>query len=174
MKINKIDAACRQIETAIKLFFEAEDPVSTHTLISASRGILIPLAKYKNSNVLQMFNDVIIEEKAKELCKIFNEPSNFFKHAARDPNEIIDDFDETSNEYFIFFAILLYQDLGNQLTIPMGSFLSWYIGMYPGHVKDNLFDKQKVQALSQLFQGQSRQEQLRIGKQFYDRMAETN
>jgi hypothetical protein len=62
MKINKIDAARQQIETAIKLFFEAEDPVSTHTLISASRGILIPLAKYKNSNVLQMFNDVIIEE----------------------------------------------------------------------------------------------------------------
>jgi hypothetical protein len=40
IKITKMDAAKRQVRTAIKLWFMEEDPVSIHTLVSAAHEII--------------------------------------------------------------------------------------------------------------------------------------
>ncbi len=46
-KVNKIEAARRQLVEAITLFFERRDPIAIHTLIGASHQILYDLAKGK-------------------------------------------------------------------------------------------------------------------------------
>jgi len=39
LKISKLDAAKRQLETAIRLYFNEADPVSVHTLAGAAHTI---------------------------------------------------------------------------------------------------------------------------------------
>jgi hypothetical protein len=45
LSITKLDAARRQLETAITLWFHDADPVSVHTLAMAAHGILRALNK---------------------------------------------------------------------------------------------------------------------------------
>ena len=40
LKVSKLDAAKRQLETAIRLYFSNGDPVSIHTLVAAAYAIL--------------------------------------------------------------------------------------------------------------------------------------
>jgi hypothetical protein len=45
IKISKLEAARRQVETAIRIYFANGDPVSIHTLAAASLQILVDLDK---------------------------------------------------------------------------------------------------------------------------------
>ena len=45
LAITKLDAARRQLETAITLWFHDADPVSVHTLVMAAHGFLKHLAR---------------------------------------------------------------------------------------------------------------------------------
>jgi hypothetical protein len=45
LKVSKTDAAKRQLETAIRLWFFSADPVSIHTLAAAAHQILHDLGK---------------------------------------------------------------------------------------------------------------------------------
>lgn len=47
MILSKIDVAKAQLETAIQLYFLEKDPISIHTLASASEEILIKLLNQK-------------------------------------------------------------------------------------------------------------------------------
>ena len=48
MNISKLDAAKRQLETAVELFFNHKDPVSIHTLTRAVHEILEKFARLAN------------------------------------------------------------------------------------------------------------------------------
>ena len=45
--VDKLDAAGRQIDCAIRLFLNDEDPVALHTLTSAAHGIVYDLARQR-------------------------------------------------------------------------------------------------------------------------------
>jgi hypothetical protein len=45
LPITKLDAARRQLETAITLWFHDADPISVHTLVMAAHGILKAINK---------------------------------------------------------------------------------------------------------------------------------
>jgi hypothetical protein len=47
MKITKLDAAKRQLATAIRLYFEDRDPVSVHTLVMAAGEIIDRLCEWQ-------------------------------------------------------------------------------------------------------------------------------
>jgi hypothetical protein len=47
IRANKIEAARRQIELAIKLLFQNEDPIGIHTLTAAGFRILCDVGKAK-------------------------------------------------------------------------------------------------------------------------------
>ena len=49
LKVDKIGAAKSQIELAIRLLFQNEDPTGIHTLASAGFRILRDIGKSKNS-----------------------------------------------------------------------------------------------------------------------------
>ncbi len=83
---TKIDVAERQLETAILLFFLDEDPVSVHTLTSASNDVLQDLCKhYHDKSVIDEWLDVIKAERKDEVRKMMRDPQNYFKHADKDP-----------------------------------------------------------------------------------------
>ena len=112
--ISKIDAARRQLETALYLYFTEDEPVSIHTLICAAHEILetlhiqnngIPTFLHKNSPGIK--ND---PRKRKKYHDIISDAKNFFKHANKDPERILE-FDTQKTEAYLLDSIYLFQHL---------------------------------------------------------------
>jgi len=61
-KLSKLNVAKRQLETAIKLYFNDNDPVSIHTLACAAREILSDLNEKYNGNPMILSDYVISDE----------------------------------------------------------------------------------------------------------------
>lgn len=105
INITKLDAAKRQLETAIRLYFHNEDPVSIHTLVSAAYNIVRDVYRKRGGPPMFIKDDFIeVYVKAEyqnEMRKKLNEPENFFKHADRDHVEAID-FNPRASEFMIF------------------------------------------------------------------------
>jgi hypothetical protein len=102
IKVSKIDAARRQLQTAIKLWFSAGDPVATHTLAFASYEILHAVSKKRDATRPPLiFDSPLIPEKYRSEVNIaFKKHAYFFKHGDRDPEAVIE-FHPRMSEGFI-------------------------------------------------------------------------
>lgn len=114
--ISKIEAAFRQLRTAVLLFFSDQDPVAVHTLAAASHEILRQLAERKGIPVgLAPAKMVAVlpgmtPDEAKAALSV---TAGFFKHAGRDPDDTIN-FQPEINDHFLYEAVCLYQELTNE------------------------------------------------------------
>ena len=79
IQTTKLDAARRQLETAIALLFNDGDAISTHTLAYAAFGVLKDVAAHRGaSNVLAAAEALAAAGKKGEFWKGFNRAGNFF------------------------------------------------------------------------------------------------
>ena len=134
--ISKLDAAKRQLETALKLFFENGDPVSIHTLVSASHELLAVLCR-KRGVTPSMLKDQVLKDirpgKEKYWIKLNNKYANHFKHATKDADATID-FNPEINEILILDACQMYMRIVGSNTFLQRTFCVWV------HAKDpNMF-----------------------------------
>ncbi len=101
--ITKTDAAERQLDTAIRLFFENRDNLSSYALAIASREVTDDLIQSRYSELYQRelarvgdplkvrlsyrehFKDFIKPEFYKDFLKLDRKWQNFLKHADHDP-----------------------------------------------------------------------------------------
>src|SRR6266850_5234809 len=90
MKLSKLEAARRQLESAITLYFNGGDPVSTHTLATASLEILCNLNKLREGSPMGSDLDTIPPEHRQKVRIAFRKAQNFFKHADDDSDAILD------------------------------------------------------------------------------------
>jgi len=106
IKVPKLDAARRQLNMAIKLWFNGEDPVAIHTLAFAAYEVLHVISKKRNPyrQDLLFDSDLIKDEYRKDWNDFIKKPGNFFKHAKNDADETIE-FDPMLSELFLLFAI---------------------------------------------------------------------
>src|ERR1035437_242599 len=92
LPVSKFDAARRQLETAIRLYFSQGDPVSIHTLASAAAQILQDLSKHRGGDPM-LFREAFVQhfrpEQQPEVKKTLAAAENFFKHAHRDPETVL-------------------------------------------------------------------------------------
>lgn len=137
MLLDKKQIAVRQLDTAIKLLFNAGDIVSVHTLASAASTVFADLLKARG---VKAWREIIVDEhpgKKKYVIEILRKAERFFKHADRDPDEQLD-FQEVTNDEVIFIAILEYglllKDTGNKSSSPMSVFQLWYIAKAPAEL----------------------------------------
>src|SRR3974390_288351 len=79
ISVTKLDAAKRQLRTAITLWFMEEDPVSIHELTHS-------LFRQRGFSGLLYDNKLVKEEYRGELAKRLKRFATFFKHAQKDPN----------------------------------------------------------------------------------------
>ena len=102
--ITKIQAAEHQLDTAIRLFFENIDLLSSYTLAAASREITDDLCEKKTHELFQQefarlgdalkvhlsFREkvkiYIKEEYYKDAMRLFRKRQHFLKHADKDPD----------------------------------------------------------------------------------------
>ena len=102
--ISKIEAATRQLDTAISLWFTNSDIISIHTLACSAYQIIHDINKKKGHRDLLYDSHVVKDEYRREMVNLLKKDYNFFKHAEKDPDGSIE-FDESSTEVFILFSI---------------------------------------------------------------------
>jgi hypothetical protein len=124
---SKLDAARRQLETAITLLFSASDAISTHTLAYAAFCILKDIAAHRGEkNVLDAAEALAAAGKKGEFGKGFNRAGNFFKHADRDPDAVLLGMPEEENEALISIALAIYDGLGCVKSTELEAFSLWW------------------------------------------------
>ena len=110
VSLSKIDAARRQLETAILLYFRDGDAVSIHTLAAAAHEILAAVNRKRGSE--PMISDMVLEGIKLEYRDAFNdrvkEAQNFFKHGSRDPFATLTGFSTRQSEVLLIDACLAY------------------------------------------------------------------
>jgi len=167
IKVNKIEAARRQIDTAIRLLFDNEDPIAIHTLIMAGFRILRDLADKQKSNINKVAQSFIKPGMEGRFWGSMQSFANFLKHANKDPDAIIDNIQEEVNDAILFLASLYYRDLGCQFTPEMLALICWYSAIHPDVIIDDALKNLLTQP--EVFQGfligKPRQEQLAEGKE---------
>ncbi len=138
IKISKLDAARRQLQTAITLWFNDGDPVSTHTLAFAAYEIVHTISKKRDPNRRDLVFDslVIKDEYRKEYNIWVKRHANFFKHGDRDGEAVIE-FQPLLSEQFILFAILGLELCGERKNEEESAFV-WWLHI---HQPDLLTDK---------------------------------
>lgn len=108
--INKLEAAQRQLDCAIRRWFEQDDLCAVQTLSWAAFTILRDLGK-KQTSPVEVYEPVhVFDRKA----------ANFLKHADRDPDAIFLDIEPWIPEMVIYEAVRLYRTIAQgPLTLEM-------------------------------------------------------
>lgn len=127
--VSKLDAARRQIETAIRLYFNDADPISIHTLTCASYTILSDLNKKKGGLHMILDGVGVKKEKKKEFRKMVYEAKNHFKHADRDPDTVIKFYPRT-NEHILFDCCSKYSELTSEKPSYFRIYQGWYVSKH--------------------------------------------
>jgi len=171
--ITKLEAANRQLCTAIRMFFDNDDPVAIHTLACAAREIYEK--RCKASGVTRTFDFVQNTNPSyteKQLWNILNSARNFFKHEGTSLEDEIE-FSDDMNDFAIFSACNDCTTLcqPNQ-PIEVQAYSIWFLlvkeryeeGSDPDDIK---MANQIANELDTLFPGvrqANREEQKRVGR----------
>jgi hypothetical protein len=147
--ISKLDAAKRQLETAIRLFFKEEDPVSVHTLSAAAYDILHPLCKSKGIKEFVKNTEMIRKERRKEYLRMINSTQNFFKHGARDKDQI-HHFHYEATPFFIWDACNMYFQLTGERPKELSIFNIWFYLRDPDMLLDSSTKETLIKAAAGL------------------------
>lgn len=163
--ITKLEAAARQLDTAIHLFFCNGDAVSVHSLAASAFNVFADLAERKGSrNSWRVRMRDSSDLSMRDLNRLLREGWNFFKHAEHDPDGILH-FDEQETEDFLFMAVL---ESGNlfKTTCCMQAYQLWYIATHPQSCSP---DEPVFSRTSELFPNisvLSRSRQIEAGRNF--------
>ncbi len=132
MRVSKLDAARRQLESAIRLFFASADPVSIHTLVGAARTLLRDLLREqgREAGLDAIFREGIRPEKLKDVRGMLVEAQNFFKHADHDADELFD-FNPTTTEILLWDSCALYNTLTGEQIPLFVVFNAWWALTHP-------------------------------------------
>ena len=141
--IDKITAARRQVNAAIRILFSGEDILAIYTVAAGAYRVLADLAKHEGTilvgdkSVEAAYKDLQVEQTGKSLSdfkkevrKELNRPANFLKHADQDP-EGTTVIDEKMTDILLLDCCSSYEKLTGKFTDEMVAFLEWYLAVYP-------------------------------------------
>ena len=156
MKVSKLDAARRQLETAIRIYFSDGDPVATHTLAAAAHQLLADLTRARGSTPMltEPLLTMVRQDQVKQARDRLKAAANFFKHADRDPGDI-HTFNLSQTEFILVDACYKYKELTGELVPVLAVYTGWF-WLGPGA---QLVDVTKAKLLDQFraaFRGESK------------------
>jgi hypothetical protein len=104
--VTKLEAATRQLDTAIALYFEEGDAVSIHTLACAAHQVIHDINRHRNGPEL-LFDALSRKPADHRISKaVLHRHYNYFKHADNDPCPNCGiSFDPKITEVFMLSAI---------------------------------------------------------------------
>jgi hypothetical protein len=143
--VTKIEAARRQIDSAIYLYFNDHDFVSVHTLASAAVAIVDALLKAKG--LPDTVGDLVnIRPEFKESVRAtLTEDANFFKHGSKDPDQTLP-FKPEGNELILMRGCDGYFRIQGSTTPAIFIFFLW-MRIWRSEVFTPIFTPEKIAAL---------------------------
>jgi hypothetical protein len=123
--IDKLEAACCLLNTAIALWFNDGDAVSIHVLACSAHQIVHDINYLKGGRDLLYDSLILKDEYRREAINYLKKHYNFFKHAERDPDGTIE-FDPKGTEGFILFTSFGLELLGRSPDEVRGAFNIYY------------------------------------------------
>lgn len=176
--ITKAEAAERQLNTAIRLFFENRDHLSSYALAFASREVTDAVIKSQRPEIYErelarvgdplkvrlsyweeMTEVLIDKDKFAKICKgnfdknfktLHNKWQNFFKHADKDPAGQIESFTAKQVALVIMLAIKNYILLTERWTTEMATFFVWFTLAEPQLVESAPVDVMTNKAIADM------------------------
>lgn len=154
--ITKTDAAERQLNTAIRLFFENRDHLSSYALAVASREVTDDVIQSRYSELYQrelvrVGDPLEVRLSYRYEIKLHSKPEfykdfraldrkwqNFLKHADRDPDAEIEPVKTKLLAIVIIWAIKNYTLLTQHWTAEMATFFAWFAVAEPQLIKSEL------------------------------------
>lgn len=135
--IGKLDVVESQLSEAIRLFFERRDPVVVHTLVASAHQILLDVGKTRGvgSQIKKLAN--LKAQEVQEFLRAVNYPYNFFKHADRDAESMIDVgplFQLTAD--FLMDGVLMLQKIAGRLPMQARIYWAWFVSYYQEQFAD--------------------------------------
>jgi hypothetical protein len=129
-QITKFDAARRQLVTSIRMFFEDADSISVYTLGHAAWEVLDALCKHQGKIRFreQMAGANRLSED--EIKKIANFGKNFFKHADRKPDDVLQEFDDNLNDHVLIAATIDFGTLASSKPMEVQLYPIWYFAAH--------------------------------------------
>jgi hypothetical protein len=133
--MTKLDGARRLIHTTTRMIWANEDSLAINLLAQSADQLTANLYTKQLGSDLIWDSAWIKNEHKSELMKIVRNPSNFVKHADRDPNGQLQVYElQVQAEIATFFSILRFRTLSNSLTCHMKLYLGYHNWRHPGHM----------------------------------------
>jgi len=131
-RLTKLEAARRQVRTAVRMFLEERDDVSIYTLACAAQEVLRGLLKSRGVEEASFIKDTLVikPEYYRDYLSIINAPQNFFKHADRDPDETIE-FNPQMVPFVLHDCVRMYGKLTGRMLREGSAFMAWFVLEYP-------------------------------------------
>lgn len=134
-QVTKLDAARRQLVTAIRLHLDDRDPVSVYTLATNAQEVLSTLCEKRGVRSMRAEAAKTHGLSEKEIQRrLINEARNFFKHADKDPNAVWPDLKEENVDAVLFIPCFDLVELERKSPIEVQVFITWYGAVYPHKV----------------------------------------
>jgi hypothetical protein len=137
LQVTKIDAAKRQLHTALTLWFADGDPISIHTLAFAAYELIHVISKKRNPKRRGLIFDspVIKPEGQKPWNVLIKDAAAFFKHANNDPDRVLN-FRPQTSELFMLFSIYGLAFCDNEMTKIQNAFILYIAWRSPKLLTD--------------------------------------
>jgi hypothetical protein len=168
IRVKKSEAACRKIDSAIRMTFAGEDVVAIHAIATGIHRIIQDF--YRSRGEIEAYlrlGDWIAPGHAARFWRYFTAAADFLKPGDWDP-ETVFDLEEDTNDFMIVFAARWYHQLGLAVTREMRIFATWYVACNPGILKLDALPEAgmgaQLEAMSKALQGLSRADRLRAGE----------
>ena len=130
VQVSKLDAARRQLDTAIRLFFREGDAVSIHTLTAAAHQLLHDLSNGMPGKSTIRNPDFVKPGKEKIYLKALASYENFFKHADTDPKDVLS-FNPEATESFMADSVRCYYSMTQENVPTFRAFHVWFCLKHP-------------------------------------------
>jgi hypothetical protein len=146
--LTKLDVARRQLDEAIRMFFEKRDTVSTHTVASAAAQVIADLGRARGFPGWTRNPDIFKPGRYKEWRADLTKFEAFFKHAGSDPNASCD-FHPELTPLFIMESVHLFWGLSSkQFTWPGLVFAIWFCLTHPDMIQESELKRAATTVLS--------------------------
>lgn len=173
MRLTKVDVAKAHIESAVDLCFNAGNPASVYLLAASAREILTTLGGLKNKRTMLHGISETTGATLKDLIAAAHKHANFFKHAVKDPEAVLDDFDVSHADDVLMIACADYARVSDQHFPHAIVYARWWLAINTETVSElPLRSQDDVRWILQQFPGikrMDRNNQITLGREMLAR-----
>jgi len=168
IEVNKLEAAGRQIDAAIRMTFGGEDAAAIHAVVIAVHRII--QESYRSRNEIEAYlrlGDWITPGHEARFWRYFTAAAEFLKPGDWDP-QVLYELDDDTNDFMIVFAARWFHTQGFAATPEMRVFATWYVACNPGILQLDALPEAgmsaQMEAMSAALQELGRSDRLRAGQ----------